>query len=68
MTDIAPEGALNGCGYAGSSPLERARSEFVASLVAYDRAARASPCAKLLFPPDVDLEAELSKRFAEICE
>jgi hypothetical protein len=66
MTDLAPQGVP----YRGLDPanVERERLEFLASLVAYDLAARASPRAEPVLPPDVDLDAELSGRFAEICQ
>lgn len=48
------------------SDFERAQLEFIQSLMAFDRAAEASPRAERVLPPDVDLDAELSAVFAEL--
>ena len=39
--------------------LERAHAEFIESLMAFDRAAQASPVADPVFPPDLDLDGEI---------
>ena len=44
---------------------ERARLEFIKSLMDFDRAAEASPRAERVLPADVDLDAELSRLFAD---
>lgn len=54
-------------GYApGMSDFERAQLEFIESLMAFDRAAEASPRAERVLPSDVDLDAELAAAFAEL--
>jgi len=40
---------------------ERAKLEFIESLMAFDRASEASPRGERVLPADVDLEAELSR-------
>ena len=47
--------------------LERTRAEFVASLMAFDREAEASPKADPVFPEELDLDREIRERFSEIC-
>lgn len=50
----------------GMSDFERAQLEFIESLMAFDRAAEASPRAERVLPSDVDLDAELAAAFAEL--
>ena len=57
---------LEGLRWSLMSDLERVGAEFLATLVAYDMAARSSPCEEPVLPPDTDVEAEVEQRFREL--
>lgn len=48
--------------------LERARLEFIESLMAFDRAASSSPRNERVLPADVDLDAELTRLLGDHME
>jgi hypothetical protein len=60
-------GALSGraANIARMTDMDRAKAEFLRSLLEYDRAAEASPRTERVLPADLDLDAELDRRFAE---
>jgi len=47
------------------SDMEHAKAEFLRSLLEYERAFEASPRSERVLPADLDIDAELDRRFAE---